>query len=83
MELSGKILGRVRLFKKAVQSDGVSAVTSAVDALTGGLPVASVTQNLAKQFSSSRDALFVRKVQAVIEEISVLEPVLMLSLIHI
>jgi len=66
-----------KAIKKIVKSDAVSAVTAAIDAFTGGLPVASVTQNIAKQFSSSRDALFVRKVQAVVEEIATLDHVLM------
>ena len=63
--------------KKLVQSDGVSAVAAGIDAFLGGVPVATSTNSIAVQFTSARDALFVRKVTALIEEIENIDGVLL------
>ena len=66
-----------RAVKKIIQSDGVSAVAAGIDAFLDGDPVATVTKSIASQFSSTRDALFVRKVMALIEEIEKVDSVLL------
>ena len=63
--------------EELLKSDGVSALASGIDACAGGTPVASIVQLVTKQFVWGRDALFVRKVAAFIEEIATVDTVLL------
>ena len=63
--------------EKLVQSDGIAALATGIDALGGGAPIFSIVQSIIKQVGSVQSNHLVSKVNGLLEELSAADPVLL------